>query len=255
MNHWDARAESLLELARLNERVPDSAKCRVRASLMASIALSGAAASVVAAPAALAKLPAAVKAASSVLPVAAAATVSFGPAAYLAPLTIGLALGLSAVSPSEIVTPIAPMASANALQLQPPRQSAARGVQVAPRIATVLPEAVTKDTVLPATVTSGKAAAGPNSLAAEASLIEQARLVLRQGDLDLTLRLLDQHRHEFPNGVLFFEALATRATALCRQGKAEEGRLILGRLEATTLGSGSLVQVHHACGAEKEAAK
>ena len=74
MKHWDTRAESLLAVARSSESAPYGAQSRVKASIMASIALSGAAgagASVVAGTTAMAKLPAAVKAASSVVPFAA----------------------------------------------------------------------------------------------------------------------------------------------------------------------------------------
>ncbi len=256
MNHWDTRAETLLALARSVEQVPAGAKSRVRASVTTSIALStvaGASVSVLADPTVLAKLPAAVKAASSILPAAAAASGTSVPLLYLAPVTVGLALGLSAISPSEVVTKVpAAELSAHAPVACPPTASRRAPRPALAPVVAVVPERVATPKNVPSAASSGKSGMAPSSLAEEASLLEHARLVLRQGDLELALRLLDRHRKEFQNGVLFFEALATRAVVLCRQGKSDEGMLILSRLEGTAPGSGMLAQVRHACIAPKE---
>jgi hypothetical protein len=254
MNHWDARAEFLLAQARSSDNVPSGAKSRVKASIVASIALSGAAGatvSVMAAPTAFAKLPAAVQAASSVLPAAAAAVGTGGPIAYLAPMTVGIALGLSAISPSEVAT-TAPMAlSASAPVTRSPSVSPLAPRRAEPRVTEVQARQDTAPQDMPSTARPGKSVNAPSSLAEEASLLEHARLVLRQGDLELTLRLLDRHQKEFPKGVLFFEAQATRAVALCRQGRTDDGMQILERLESTAQGSGMLPAVRQACRAGK----
>jgi hypothetical protein len=255
MNHWDTRAESLLALARSSETVPRGAKSRVKASIVASIALSGAAGatvSVMAAPAAFAKLPAAVNAASSVLPAAAAAAGTSGPIVYLAPVTVGIALGLSAISPSEVATTAPTAVSASAPAAKSPRASPLAKRRAEPRVTEVQADQDTTTPDPPSTASPGKSVNAPASLAEEASLLEHARLVLRQGDLELTLRLLDRHQKEFPKGVLFFEAMATRAVALCQKGRTDEGMQILSRLEATAQGSGMLPSVRQACRAGKQ---
>lgn len=263
MRHWDTHAESLLALARSAERVPSGARSRVKTSIMASIALSGAAGvgvSAVTGATAMAKLPAAVKAASSVVPFAAAAAGAGGPIAYLAPVTVGLALGLSALSPSEGEPARSPVVNARtpAGRVADVRPSATGRVvssvtAALPELDVSEPDATEEMAPPPASV--GKVSPAPSSIGEEASLLEHARLVLRQGDSELTLRLLDQHRQRFPNGALFFEALATRAVALCRQGRISEGRQILTRLETTTAGSPALPQVRHACHADGEGTK
>jgi hypothetical protein len=255
MNHWDARAEALLTQARSSEQVPVGAMSRVKASVMTSIALSaaaGASASVMATPTALAKLPAAVKAASSILPVAAAAAGTSGPILYLAPVTVGIALGLSAISPSQVVTtgPLASLSGRAPVVKVPSASPRVTGMALSPA-APIDGERGNRPQGMSSAASPAKSGTAPSSLAEEATLIEHARLVLRQGDFELTLRLLDQHRQEFPNGVLFFEALATRAVALCRQGKTDEGMQILGRLEANLSGSGMLAQVRRSCNARK----
>jgi hypothetical protein len=256
MNHWDASAEALLARARRSEEVPEGARTRIRASVAASVALSavaGASVSAVAAPTALAKLPAAVKAASSLLPAAGASVGSSGSIAFLAPMTVGVALGLSAISPSAVTTPVSPATSAGSVAAVASVKTPQKGLPAPLR---QIPAESARDEAsvdVPAVAVSAKSNGSSPSLAAEAAVLEHARLVLRQGDSELALRLLDQHRRDFPNGVLFFEALATRAVALCRLGRTEEGMRIGARLEATIPGSGSIAQVRHACGVQPPA--
>lgn len=250
MNHWDKRSEELLAKARADNPVPFGAKERVRDNLRGSIALAVAGSAIGLSTTAYAKLPVAVKAASAAFPGVASAVAPLAPTTFLAPITIGLALGLSAISPSEAVFP----------QPAPAAASLGQAKSRPPLVETVVarpaerqgPSAETKQASPPsvATLAAPKPSAEPySSLKQEATALEHARVVLRQGDAELALRLLDRHRAEFPHGVLSFEALATRAVALCRLGRVNEAFGILARLEVSAPGSGSVAQARSACGA------
>lgn len=247
MTNWDARAQSLLAHARGNDRAPAGTRARVKASVAASVALSataGATATILSSHTALAKLPAAVKAASGLLPAASYVTASSGPVLFLAPVTVGVAIGLAAITPSQ-VTPKAPVAAVAAQAPQSTKVLNRLPVSTAPRAWTAPAEVVAKDAPASPVVSSKPVAP---SLSEESSLLEHARLVLRQGDAELALRLLDRHRAEFPNGVLFFEALATRSVALCKLGQTEAALQVLSRLDATTSNRGLVARVRSACG-------
>lgn len=61
----------------------------------------------------------------------------------------------------------------------------------------------------------------PSSLAAELSLIEQARAT---GSADETLTVLERHRHAFPRGQLADERELLRIEALCALGRLDAAR-------------------------------
>jgi hypothetical protein len=247
MNHWDARAEALLARMRTGNEVPADARSRVRSAVARSIALSaaaGASVSVVAAPTAMAKLPVAVKTASSLLPTAGTG----GAAAALAPLAAGLALGLSAITPSEVtVPPLHAELVAAASAVAPPRATPVAMTRSPTPHEMAGSKRIEAPMRLPLAVASAKSVVASSGLAEEASVLEHARLVLRQGDPRLSLRLLDQHRREFPHGALAFEASATRAEALCKLGRGAEGSSTLEQLEAAAPGSGVVARVRASC--------
>lgn len=252
MNRWDKRSEALLAKARTVNPVPLGARERVRATLKGSIALAAAGSAIGLSTTAYAKLPAAVKAAGAAFPGAALGLTPLGPVALFAPITVGLALGLSAISPSQVAFPqrVAPAASFGShddrrpslIETVPPRASE----QLAPSEES---QRATPASVAQPAVSKRSAEPRYSSLKQEATALEHVRVVLRQGDAELALRLLDRHRDEFPHGVLSFEALATRAVALCRLGQVNEAFGILARLELTAPGSGSVAQARAACGA------
>ena len=64
----------------------------------------------------------------------------------------------------------------------------------------------------------------PGALARETALIERAEASLREDDAAGALAVLGEHAREFPSGSLTVEAAALRVIALCRQGKAAQGR-------------------------------
>lgn len=262
MNHWDRRAERLLIQARSVETIPEGARARVRASLSATIAIAGAAGAASVTTSALAKLPAAVKAASTLMPSALVASAQATATLYLAPVAVGLALGLSAVGASEaIFRGSAASVSSNVRAGESQNTTSARPPKALGDLATVANEPA--PTINPAEPDVAVTRAAPSgkkpvrlvpSLTEEANLLERARLVLRQGDPELSLRLLDQHRREFPEGALLYEAQTTRAIALCRSGRTDEGLRILSRLEATSQASGMLAQVRLNCEAAHRSA-
>lgn len=253
MTHWDARAQALLEQARLRRTASAGTRSRVKASVAASVALSataGATAVVASSQTAFAKLPAAVKAASALSP-AATGVVGLGSIApYFAPVFVGVTVGLSAITPSE-VTQRAPIVAPHVSRTNP-RVGGDVAKPLAPPVPLQRPsiELKTEDLSVRETATQPpvKSSMGVSSLAAEVDLLERARLVLRQDDPSLAIDLLDQHRREFPRGALFFEALATRAIALCKLGQMETAIQVLSRLEATAVNSGLAAQVRASCG-------
>lgn len=252
MSRWDQRSEALLAEARAVNPVPLGARERVRATLKGSIALAAAGSAIGLSTTAYAKLPAAVKAAGAAFPGATLGLAPLGPVSFFAPITVGLALGLSAISPSEVAFPQRATPAASLGPHEEMRRSVIETVAARPSEQPLVSEA-TKP-ARPASVAhpiASRPSAEPAyaSLKQEATALEHARVVLRQGDAELALRLLDRHRDEFPHGALSFEALATRAVALCRLGQVNEAFGILARLELTAPGSGSVAQARAACGA------
>lgn len=262
MNHWDERAEVLLARARTVNPVPAGARQRVRESLKGSIAVA-AAGTALGLPTACAKLPAAVSAGNAAVPAAAAAVAPLGPVTLLAPITVGLALGLSSISPSEVIERgparvSAPSASPVATSRTTAEPTAKippdpHPIESLPQIAASATASSQERSVNPL---ASKSSREPySSLSREATALEHARVVLRQGDAELALRLLGHYETEFPNGALGFEAMAIKAVALCRLGRANEGFSILARLEVAAPGSGIVAQSRAACGAATTATR
>lgn len=232
MTTSDPRTLALLTQAR-RHRPPPQAKGDVRQKLAESVALSAATCallSVKAAPLATAKLASAFKAGCAVTPgFTSSATVST-PLLLLAPITVGIALGLSAMTPSS-------PEPGHSRAVEPRAIVQARRT---PSKTVVAPQPVTAPVVeaptisaTPVTPTAPAPALPPTSLNRQSELLEHARLVLRQGDPTLALRSLETYRREFPKGAFFFEALTLQATALCQLGRLTEGRTLLARLEAS----------------------
>jgi hypothetical protein len=67
-------------------------------------------------------------------------------------------------------------------------------------------------------------------LAEEVALMSRAETELHAGRYSNALRLLDEYRHEFPNGTLSQERLAARVQALCALGRVNEAEADLARL-------------------------
>jgi hypothetical protein len=94
-------------------------------------------------------------------------------------------------------------------------------------------------------------------LEAEVRLIAQAQAARRGSHWDRALRLLMQHREEFPQGELAEDRRALQALVLCESGSVRSGREIADQLlrehEATSHGP----SLRRACGLdptpEKEA--
>jgi hypothetical protein len=244
MNAWDHRTETLLAEAR-RLRPPGEAKRLVRQRLAASIALStvaGATLSAKAAPLVGANLASAVKAGCAVAPGLTSGAAMSTPLLFLTPVTVGLALGLSAMTPSAVETP-----RPSVIQGQPQQRSTPTPHQAtAPQSSFVTTTVPTPPMEQPSN-TPPSTAHAPPALARQSELLEHARLVLRQGDPTLALRSIDAYRKEFPSGVFFFEALTLQASALCKLGRYDEGRNILRRLEASGVLVATLAQTKAHC--------
>jgi len=95
------------------------------------------------------------------------------------------------------------------------------------------PEPPPKANPKPARVAAPKpspkpAASAVDALEAETALLERARAKLRGGDTDAALRLLGQHRKQYPKGLLAAERDATRVKALCTAGRVDDAKAAAG---------------------------
>jgi hypothetical protein len=105
----------------------------------------------------------------------------------------------------------------------------------------------------PAAVVSSKPAlpaARParDSLAQEVALLSRATSDLHAGRATDALKVLDEHRRKFPNGLLAEERSAARAQALCSLGRMSEAQAELGRLTPQSPAAARAKQV---CGAAR----
>ncbi len=87
-----------------------------------------------------------------------------------------------------------------------------------------------------------------SSLAEEARLLAKAKTSLRDGDFAGALALADAHAERFPEGLLLEERRVARATALCRLGRQEEGRLEIEHIRKSSPGSVALAALAAQCG-------
>jgi len=80
-------------------------------------------------------------------------------------------------------------------------------------------------------------------LAQEVALLTRATSALRAGRTAEALKVLDEHRRNFPNGVLGLERRAVRAQALCASNRVSEGRLELAQLPPQSPAAGRAKQL------------
>jgi len=84
-------------------------------------------------------------------------------------------------------------------------------------------------------------------LAEEVSLMSRAETALKARHYTTTLRLLDEHQRQFPNGALAEERIAARAQALCGLGRTSEATTELNALSRATPGSPLANSARAAC--------
>lgn len=87
-----------------------------------------------------------------------------------------------------------------------------------------------------------------DSLTEENKLLARAHAALSSGDAGAALAILDEHAARFPRGTLAPERRATRAMALCKAGRVEEGRRELTALYGGDSKSPMAQKIDRACG-------
>jgi hypothetical protein len=91
------------------------------------------------------------------------------------------------------------------------------------------------------------AAPGNDRLAEEVAILSQAERDLNAGNYQSALRVLDEHRHKFPNGTLAQERMAARVQALCGLGRVSEAQVALARLTRVSPNSPHQERAREAC--------
>lgn len=161
-----------------------------------------------------------------------------GPAEMAAASARGPAASAPGGAPDEIVAPVNEVPSAPAKESEAPgvasavgsaggAGSAASGVGVAGAASGAAGVASVPGTTGGASAASAAGAAqvgAADSLEQETRLITAAHAALSRGNAAGALALLDEHAAKFPRGALAPERRAARAMALCKAGRAEEGR-------------------------------
>lgn len=87
-----------------------------------------------------------------------------------------------------------------------------------------------------------------DSLQDEAKLLAAAHAELSRGNAGAALAILDQHAARYPRGTLAPERRATRAMALCKAGRTDEGRRELAVLYGADSKSPMAQKIDRACG-------
>lgn len=87
-----------------------------------------------------------------------------------------------------------------------------------------------------------------DNLEAEMRWVRAADAALRGGDVGLALSLLNQHAHEFPNGVLAEEREGLRAVAACQNGASASAQRVAMRFLERAPRSLIASRVRAACG-------
>ncbi len=110
------------------------------------------------------------------------------------------------------------------------------------------PVVETEVPALPAPARSAKPpseskAPAPDALAQEVALLSRATSDLRSGHAGTALKLLDEHQHKFPNGMLAIERQAVRAQALCTLKRVSEGRAAIAQLAPQSPAAGRAKQL------------
>jgi hypothetical protein len=88
-------------------------------------------------------------------------------------------------------------------------------------------------------------------LEGEARLLEEADAELRAGNPNLALARLADHAAKYPTGALSDEREGVRAIALCRAGRAGEGRIAAERFLSATRKTSLATRVRTACNIDK----
>ncbi len=91
-------------------------------------------------------------------------------------------------------------------------------------------------------------AAPADRLGEEVNILSRAMTVLRAGKPAEALRLLEQHRRQFPTGRLTEERRAARVQALCALGRRGDAEAELTRLERNAPRSPHVARAKRACG-------
>jgi outer membrane protein assembly factor BamD (BamD/ComL family) len=81
--------------------------------------------------------------------------------------------------------------------------------------------------------------------------LEDADAELRAGNPTLALARLSEHAAKYPTGALSEEREGIRAIALCRAGRAAEGRAAADRFLSSTRKASLAARVRTACNVEK----
>ena len=137
--------------------------------------------------------------------------------------------------PRDLSPPTAPLV----LQTPPPAVEETPAPEAPPprHIKAGHDRAVPASRVAPTAVAPTAVAPPASSLAAELALMTQARAALADHRAAEALLTLDQHAHDFPEGILREERAVARVLALCSLGRAPEAREEAMRLLASGTGA------------------
>jgi hypothetical protein len=158
-------------------------------------------------------------------------------------LTVGLGLFAGALAVVSSPTAPAPTQAAS-----PPVALAAPAV--AP-ISTAAAESAPQSPVAapaPTEASVGQVRRPADRLTQEVALLSRATSDLRTGRAAEALKVLDEHRRQFPSGVLSEERRAARAQALCALGRRGEAEAELARLAKTSPQSMQAARARQVCG-------
>lgn len=251
-------ARSILDAGRSAERLSLERKAQLRGRVMAAVGAGvGAAAVAGAAEAAAAKAGAAAVAKTAGLSLFAKIGLS------VAVVTLG-AGGLlwsraqsgSGTEGQPAAAALSATASAGAAPVHAPG-SAEASAQVAPgetaepALAAPSATATPRRVATASSVASGAASSEPapaDPMEEETKLLVAAHAELARGNAGGALALLDQHATRFPRGALAPERRAARAMALCKAGRADEGRLEAEALYGKDSKSPLAQKINRACG-------
>ena len=250
MNEMSSEARDLLRAARSFDDPSDADAQRIHASVLVKVgAAVGAGAALTAASSSLSASPAALLG-GTLIKVGAAILVAGGLAtgAYVA-----LRSPSGTVAKSSVVqTPeLAPASGALGSELAPSTAKEPDPVVAAAPLSSPAKAARGRP---PATTPNDRAGKTPrlaSDLEGEARLLEQADADLRRGDPSAALVSLAEHATKYPAGALKEEREGVRVVALCRAGRASEGKAAAERFLARSPRSALATRIRAACGGTK----
>lgn len=177
----------------------------------------------------------------------------------LAAVTIGVGGVMWSRVKDDAARPVAPVAADSAV-------ASSTGAAPEPKVPSSEPSATNETASAPAPLATDKPVAPKTSAPAEArpsaepsaeavdSLQEETKMLaaahaeLSRGNAAAALVILDQHAAKFPRGTLAPERRATRAMALCKAGRTDEGRRELEALYGGGSKSPMAQKIDRACG-------